>query len=57
LHFSNKEFIPISLYHFPEDSSADLGDLEDDLIDDYERLEDVDIEDIVLDGDKDDIEV
>lgn len=38
-------------------SSGDLGDLEDQLIDDYEDIEGIDIEDIILDGDEDDIEV
>ena len=40
-----------------EDSGGDLGDLEDQLIDDYDQIGDVDIEDIILDGDEDDVEV
>lgn len=38
-------------------SSGDLGDLEDQLLDDYTKIEGIDIEDIILDGDEDDIEV
>ncbi len=40
-----------------EDGGGDLGDLEDQLIDDYDQIGDVDIEDIILDGDEDDVEV
>lgn len=40
-----------------EEEGADLSDLEDDLIDDYDYLEDVEIEDISLDGDEDDVDV
>ena len=36
---------------------VDLEDLEDQLKDDYDEIEGIDIEDIVLDGDEDDIEV
>lgn len=38
-------------------SSMDLDDLEDNLIDDYDEIYDVTIEDFKLDGDEDDIEV
>lgn len=34
-----------------------INDLEDDLLSDYDRLEDVDIDDISLDGDEDDVDV
>ena len=37
--------------------SVDLGDLEDQLKDDYTDIEGIDIEDIILDGDEDDVEV
>jgi len=40
-----------------EKEVGDLSDLEDDLIDDYDYLEDVEIEDISLDGDEDDVSV
>ncbi|WP_422486345.1 stalk domain-containing protein [Gudongella sp. DL1XJH-153] len=40
-----------------ESSSMDLGDLEDALNDDYDEFDGVDVEDIILDGDEDDIEV
>lgn len=38
-------------------SGGNLGDLEDALNDDYDDIEGIDIEDIVLDGNEDDIEV
>ncbi len=38
-------------------ASGDLGDLEDQLIYDYTKIEGIDIEDIMLYGDEDDIEV
>jgi hypothetical protein len=41
-----------------EQGSYDLGDLEDDLLSEYKRIDrTLDIEDIILKGDKDDIEV
>lgn len=40
-----------------EEGGDDLSDLEEDLIDDYDYLEDVEIEDITLDGDEDDVDV
>lgn len=41
-----------------EQQSYDLGDMEDDLLSDYKRIDrTLDIEDIILKGDKDDIEV
>lgn len=40
-----------------EEEDTDLGDLEDDLNDDYDELGDVAIEDISLDGDEDDVDV
>ena len=40
-----------------KDSGGDLGDLEDQLIDDYDQIGDVDIDDIILDGDEDDVDV
>lgn len=39
------------------DSDDDIDDLEDDLIDDYDWLEEVEIEDLSLSGDEDDVEV
>ncbi|MFX4262921.1 stalk domain-containing protein [Pelotomaculum propionicicum] len=39
------------------ESDGDLGDLEENLIDDYDYLVDVEIDDISLDGDEDDVDV
>ncbi|MCG9969706.1 copper amine oxidase N-terminal domain-containing protein [Pelotomaculum terephthalicicum JT] len=39
------------------ESNDDIGSLEDELISDYDYLEDVKIEDISLDGDEDDVDV
>jgi hypothetical protein len=39
------------------DTDEELSDLEDELIDDYEYLENVEIDDIRLDGDEDDVDV
>lgn len=39
------------------EGGGDLGDLEAQLIDDYDQIGDVDIDDIILDGDEDDVEV
>lgn len=40
-----------------DSGSGDLDDLEEQLIDDYDTIGDVDIEDITLDGDEDDVDV
>jgi hypothetical protein len=40
-----------------ESGSADLGDLEDTLVSDYDTLGDVDIDDITLGGDEDNVDV
>jgi len=40
-----------------EDVDEELSDLEDELLDDYEYLEDVEIDDIRLNGDEDDVDV
>jgi hypothetical protein len=40
-----------------EDEDSDLSDLEDQLMSDYDSLEDVEIDDIRLDGDEDDVDV
>ena len=40
-----------------EDEDFDLSDLEDDLLDDYDEIEDVEVDDIRLDGDDDDVYV
>lgn len=40
-----------------ESGSADLGDLEDTLVNDYDTLGNVDIDDITLDGDEDNVDV
>lgn len=37
--------------------AVDLGDLEDDLISEFDYLEDVEIDDLILDGDEDSVEV
>lgn len=42
---------------YQNNEDADLSDLEDDLISDYDELGDVEIEDISLDGDEDDVDV
>lgn len=39
------------------EGGGDLGDLEEQLIDDYDSIGDVDIDDITLDGDEDDVDV
>jgi len=39
------------------DDSDEIGDLEDELMSDYDYLKDVEIDDISLDGDEDDIDV
>lgn len=40
-----------------EEGGSDLSDLEEDLIDDYDYLEDVEIDEITLDGDEEDVDV
>ncbi|WP_172613806.1 copper amine oxidase N-terminal domain-containing protein [Moorella sp. E308F] len=40
-----------------EEESSDLGDLEDELLDDYDSIGDVDLDDLELDGDEDSVEV
>jgi len=44
-------------YYEEDDEDSDLSDLEDQLISDYDYLEDVEIDDISLDGDEDDVDV
>lgn len=40
-----------------DDDDLDLADLEDELLDDYDAIEDVAVEDIKLDGDEDEVDV